>query len=62
MFSDVKQAVKWQVFRHVTGYNMNMYNNNKCVRLPEPGEVLDCDCQFTILSPISFDRPSSDAL
>jgi len=31
---------------------------NKCVRLPDSGGgVLDCDSQFTILSPLSFDGP-----
>ena len=30
---------------------------NKCVRLPDSMGVLDCDSQFTILSPLSFDGP-----
>jgi len=53
---DVKQAVKWQVLRHVTRYNTNKQNTKMC-SLPDSGGVLDCDSQFAILSPLSFDRP-----
>jgi len=34
---------------------LDMWQNtkyNKCVRLQESGEVLDCDSQFTILIPL----------
>ena len=57
--SDVKQAVKWQLFRHLTEYDMNKYNtiNASVFWTLRWSWIVVPSLPSWLLSPLSFDGP-----